>query len=147
MRRKIIHEDVCLLCSRKFETGVHALWDCAVAKDVWAGSCRRLQKSHHGKQDVLQLFLEMCNCLTIPEFELFIVQAWLIWNQRNAVVHGKKIVDPRWLNKRACDYLNEFQQFQDQLDIPIQSDAGVCTWKPPSDPVFKLNFMRLYSRT
>ena len=53
---------------------------------------------------------------------------------------GKKIVDPRWLNKRACDYLNEFQQSQDQLDIPVQTDAGVSTWKPPPDPVFKLNF-------
>ena len=49
-------------------------------------------------------------------------------------------MDPKWLNKRACDYLNEFQQSQDQLDIPAQTDAGVCTWKPPPDPVFKLNF-------
>ena len=67
---------------------------------------------------MLQLFIEMLNRLTSPEFELFIVQAWLIWNQRNAVMHGKKIVDPRWLNKRACDYLNEFQRSQEQLDIP-----------------------------
>ena len=72
MRRKIIEEDVCLLCSREFETRVHALWDCAVAKDVWAGSWARLQKSHIGQQDVLQLFLKMFNRLTIPEFELFI---------------------------------------------------------------------------
>ena len=52
VKRKIIHEDVCMLCSRESETGVHALWTCAVAKDVWAGSCGRLQKSHHGQQDV-----------------------------------------------------------------------------------------------
>ena len=72
VRRKIIEEDVCLLCSRESETRVHALWDCAVAKDVWAGSWARLQKSHIGQQDVLQLFLKMFNRLTIPEFELFI---------------------------------------------------------------------------
>ena len=33
-RRKVMDEDVCMLCSREAETGVHALWDCAVARDV-----------------------------------------------------------------------------------------------------------------
>ena len=55
-------------------------------------------------------------------------------------MHGKKIVDPRWLNKRACDYLNEFQRSQEQLDIPVRTDTCVSRWKPPPDPVFKLNF-------
>ena len=26
------------------------------------------------------------------------------------------------------------------MDIPVQTDTGVSTWKPPPDPVFKLNF-------
>ena len=43
-RRKVMDEDVCMLCSREAETGVHALWDCAVARDVWAGSLVWLQK-------------------------------------------------------------------------------------------------------
>ena len=33
-RRKVMDEDVCMLCLREAETGVHALWDCAVARDV-----------------------------------------------------------------------------------------------------------------
>ena len=34
VRRKIIEEDGCMLCSRVPEIGVHAIWECAVAKDV-----------------------------------------------------------------------------------------------------------------
>ena len=34
VRRKIIDDDGYILCSRVSETGVHALWECVVVKDV-----------------------------------------------------------------------------------------------------------------
>jgi len=111
-QRKIIEEEGCILCSRELETRVHALWNYAIAKDVWVGSLVRLQKRSSNHQDVLQLFHELLVWLSKSEFELFLVKAWLIWNQRNSVTYGGKIRDPRWLNKRALDYLTEFQQSQ-----------------------------------
>ena len=72
-RQKIIEDDGGILCSREAETGVHALWDCVVARDVWAGSLVRLQKWSSGQQDVLQLFQELLTRLTTAEFELFLV--------------------------------------------------------------------------
>ena len=47
--------------------------------------------------------------------------------------------DPRWLNKRAWDYLNEFQQSQDQLNPQLQR-LTTNTWVAPTDLVYKLNF-------
>ena len=47
--------------------------------------------------------------------------------------------DLRWLNKRAWDYLSEFQQSQDQLIIQ-QSILNANTWVALSDPTYKLNF-------
>ena len=101
-----------MLCSRMAETGVHALWECAVAKDVWSSSMIRLQKCGQDQQDVLQLFQELVERLSTVEFEAFLVQSWLIWNQRNTVMHGGKLKDPSWLNKRAKDYLEDFHQAQ-----------------------------------
>ena len=40
----------------------------------------RLQKCGQGQQDVLQLFQELMERLSTVEFELFLVQSWLIWN-------------------------------------------------------------------
>ena len=40
--------------------------------------------------------------------EVVLVQAWLIWNQRNRVVHGGKFHDPGWLNNRATEFLEDF---------------------------------------
>ena len=67
------------------------------------------------------------------------VQSWLIWNQRNTVVHRGKMRDSRWLNKRAWDYLSDFQQLQDQLNIQLPI-LTANTWVAPTDPTYKLNF-------
>ena len=103
------------------------------------GSLVRLQKWSSGQLDVLQLFHDLLIRLTTAEFKLFLVQSWLIWNQRNTVVHGGKMSDPRWLNKRVWDYLSEFQQSQDQLIIQ-ETILNANTWVAPSDPTYKLNF-------
>ena len=128
-----------MLCSREVETGVHALWECAVAKDVWSGSMIRIQKYGQGQQDVLHLFQELLGKLSIAEFELFVVQTWIIWNQRNTVVFGGKLKDPKWLNKWAKELLDNFHHAQGQLRIPV-SCPGDSIWHPPLDSAFKLNF-------
>ena len=43
-RRKVVQDDLCLICHREEETVAHILWECPSSKDVW-GVCRRsLQK-------------------------------------------------------------------------------------------------------
>ena len=47
--------------------------------------------------------------------------------------------DSRWLNKRAWDYLSDFQQSQDHLNIQLLI-LTANTWVAPTDPTYKLNF-------
>ena len=94
VRRQVLDDGTCGLCTRTKETAIHALWECSVARGVWAESTRRVQKSMGGQSDVLQLAMELLHKLSQEEFELFLVQAWLIWNQRNSVTHGGSIQDP-----------------------------------------------------
>lgn len=54
----------------------------------------------------------------MAKLESLLVQAWIIWNQRNIVIHGGKLKEPSWLNKRAMDYLDEYRQAQEQLSVP-----------------------------
>ena len=57
---------------------------------------------------MFQLFEYLLDRLSMAELELFLVQAWIIWNQMNIVIHGGKLKEPSWLNKRAVDYLDEY---------------------------------------
>ena len=79
-RRRVIHEDKCSICTIESESTIHALWDCAAAQDIWAGSVRKLQKFKHGQSDILQLMEELLERLNLEEMELFWTQAWLIWS-------------------------------------------------------------------
>ena len=73
------------------------------------------------------------------ELELFWVQCWLIWNQRNTIVHGGIIQDPSRLNQRAKDLLEEFRVAHQHLMVTDMA-ASVQSWRPPSGESYKLNF-------
>ena len=122
---------MCHCCKSLLKSTVHAIWECGAAQDVWAGSSISLQKCSTNQCDVVQLFEFLFDRLFGADFELFLVQSWLIWNQRNKMVHGGQMMDPRWLNKRALDYLDEYKKSQVQLiDILVTAPARI-SWQPP----------------
>ena len=132
-------DNTCELCKSDWESGIHVLWECGVARDVWASSVAKLQKFVGGQQDVIQLFEELLVRLEVEELELFIVQAWLIWNQRNSIIHGGVLQAPELLNKRAEDFLAEFHQVQVHLGTATIAESANNLQQPP-DSKFKLNF-------
>lgn len=142
-RRKIIEDDKCLLCTRCVESRIHVLWECGVEQDIWVGSLVKLQRYTLGQHDVVQLFQELLSRLHTTEFELFLVQAWLIWNQRIVMNHRRKLKDPKWLNKRAADYLDDFRQAQDLLQI-LETNMGTRVWQPPPNSMFELELCCCY---
>ena len=91
-----------------------------------------IQKIPNGQSDTLQLFEELMVRLTRSEFELFLVQAWLIWNQRNTVIHGGNFKEMGWLNKRATEVLEEFHKSQVQLSISTPTSLRI-RWQTPSN--------------
>ena len=55
------------------------------------------------------------------------------------MLHGGKLKDPGWLNKRAAEYLEEFKQAQEHLSVPPRQSVG-NVWRPPPQSLVKLNF-------
>ena len=50
------------------------------------------------------------------------------------------MMDPRWLNKKALDYLDDYEKSLVQLAaIPVTAPVRI-SWKPPPPSVYKLNF-------
>ena len=92
------------MCKFEAETGIHALWNCGVVRDVWAGCSVRLQKCAGEQGDMLQLMEFLIARLSPDDLELFLVQAWIIWNQRNGIIHGKQLQPPEVLIKRALSF-------------------------------------------
>ena len=108
--------------------------------DVWAGSSLKLQKCSHGQADMLELMEYLLSRLSLQKMELFLIQAWLIWNQRNKLLHGRKIQDPNMLCRRAVEYLEEYQNSQGNLHVDGVVHSVGDVWKPPPNSIFKLDF-------
>ena len=64
-----------------------------------------------------QLMEDLLERLMSNEIDLFWAQAWIIWNQRNCVVHGGKLKDPNSLNKKTEEFVDQFKQAQDHLAV------------------------------
>ena len=139
VKKKIIRESVCPICTQFPKNELHVFWECPAAQDVWARSRIRFQKCTLGQHDMAQLFQYLLDRLDTKEVELFLIQAWDIWNQRNSILHGGKLKDPSWLNKHAKKNLEEFQQVQQHLVVLIMQAVG-SVWRPPAQSWFKLNF-------
>ena len=92
-----------------------------------------------GPKDIISLWEELIARLDSKELELFLVQAWIIWNQRNALVHGKQMLAFGVLNKRAEDYMKEFRNAQSRL-VTRSPCLNPISWRPPPPNRFKLNF-------
>ena len=97
------------------KSAIHALWECEVAKDVWAGSLKILQKGVSGLADFTHLMEYLLDRIELHDMEEFLVQAWQIWNQRNWVDYGGKFHDPGWLITQAKELLEDFRTAQDQM--------------------------------
>ena len=69
---------------------------------------------------MLHLMEEFMERLTLEEFELFWTQVWIVWNQRNNLLHGGKMKIPSSLNKRAEEYIKDFKCAQTQLNAQMR---------------------------
>ena len=76
--------------AKDFQSLVYMLF-ANVVLHVWGGSSINLQKYSNDQHDIFQIFENLLERLSTAEFELFLIRAWFIWNQRNAVVHGEQI--------------------------------------------------------
>jgi len=139
VHRRIIQDNRCKVCKFEAETGIHALWNCGVARDVWASCSACLQKCVGDQAAMLQLMKELIGHLSSDELELFLVQAWIIWNQQNGILHGKQLQPPKVLIKRAQDFMAEFQRANVQLSASATLPSP-SRWRPPPVDRFKLNF-------
>ena len=66
---------------------------------------------------MIELMEYLLSRLYLQEMELFLVQAWIVWNQQNKLLHRGKIQDPNMLCKRAVEYLEEYQNSQGNLRV------------------------------
>ena len=73
--------------------------------------------------DMVKLFEWLVDWLAEEDMKLFLVQCRVLWNQRNAILHGGTIQDPSMLVQRVETMLHDYRDAQSHLSVPLPSSS------------------------
>jgi hypothetical protein len=110
LRRRVVEDPKCPICSLEVETIYHTIWDCPASKDVWGASQRVFQKSSFIVPDffhVAELLYVKCG---EDDFRLFAEIARKIWMRRNAYIYEGTFTHPNGIVRDAERAVNEYEQ-------------------------------------
>ena len=100
------------ICCQQPESTSHLLWECPLARNVWAISKGRVQKCSNQVQDFFQLFRMLKGKLTKTELERWATTSWAICNARNGNKYyfEKVQVQPRSIMDHATGIQEDYQR-------------------------------------
>ena len=109
-KKRINEEERCELCYHHSETTSHVLWECPMARNVWALFKGTIQKCSNEAGDFFLLFkmLQQKHCSS--ELEKWAITAWMIWNARNRFYFEQTQLHPRCIFYSAMGLLEEYQR-------------------------------------
>lgn len=82
-RHRVQVEPWCELCCQCRETVAHVLWECPLARNVWALCQGKVQKCPNTVQDFFSLFTMLVDRFSRQEIEQWATVSWSIWSSRN----------------------------------------------------------------
>ena len=94
LKRGVVNEDLCLLCTRERETVLHTLWECPAIEDVWGSSASCIQKTAGKFFTFVKVVEAMVLKCSGEELSIFASTAKMIWARRNSVVFGGMFMHP-----------------------------------------------------
>ena len=127
----------CLICDEEPESLVHALISCDFALSVWSlwQDCPidLLLKTKNFNDLVFQL----CSSSSALNLELFFAISWLVWYNRNKLVHGENGLQSLQILELAKGMVEDYREAF-LLDTPPLSSPQ-SSWVAPPPDYFKVN--------
>ncbi|KAL0017510.1 hypothetical protein SO802_004579 [Lithocarpus litseifolius] len=98
------------MCIITFSSINHLLWECPLARNVWALCQGKIQKCSNAEQDFFALFRMMANRLTKMELDRWATISWALWIARNKFYFEKVQQHPKAILEGQIGYLEEYQR-------------------------------------
>ena len=109
-KKQIRVEERCELCYHHSETISHVLWECPLARNIWALFRGTIQKCSNETDDCFLLFKMLQQKLCSFNLEKWAIMAWLIWNARNRFYFEQVQAHPKYIFDSAMGLLEEYQR-------------------------------------
>ena len=110
LRKKVQVDPTCSVCGQHEETTGHILWECPLARKVWALVRGSIQKTSSLVPNFFLLTRQMMERLSGKEFELWAMIAWALWNARNRIHFQHTQTHPTEILKQATKLMMDYQK-------------------------------------
>ena len=108
-RQRVPVDFTCTICQQQDETVAHVLWECPLARNVWAGVRGKLQKCNSEAPNFYTLARQMEEKLPKKDLEVWAMVSWSIWNARNRFHFEEKQSMPCDILHGVTTLLQEYQ--------------------------------------
>lgn len=108
VRRKIIQDASCSLCSGGVETIEHVLRDCTMAASIWFSSPLSFRVHEARNIAWVDWIASLAPSLARDSFDLVLMSIWHIWKERNALMWQGSTRHPLDINYNAQAWLVEY---------------------------------------
>uniref|UniRef100_A0A7N2N2W0 Reverse transcriptase zinc-binding domain-containing protein n=2 Tax=Quercus lobata TaxID=97700 RepID=A0A7N2N2W0_QUELO len=115
LRRKIQVDPICTFCGQHDETTVHILWECPLARNVWALVRGKLQKCSADASNFYLLVRHLVDRLDSKELETWAMLSWALWNARNRYHFESLHSHPTAILQGATSLLDDYQRLSVRL--------------------------------
>ena len=105
VQKKVQVDPICTVCRQHEETTRHILWECPLARNVWALVRGRIQKASSLEASFFLVTRHMMERLSGKEFEIWAMTAWAIWTARNRIHFQHTQPHPSEILKQATDLM------------------------------------------
>lgn len=113
-KRKVMIEEVCVVCGGQVESTEHVLRDCTVAKAVWFRGLGLRVDGGHG----VCLMNWLANLQfqgSATGFDLCLMLIWLLWKNRNEILWNIAMLPPLEIVLRTEGWMHEFHKWHKSM--------------------------------
>ena len=109
-RRRVPVDPTCTICQQHDETVAHALWECPLARNMWAMVRGKLKKCNSEAPNFYTLARQLEEKLPKKDLEEWAMVSWSIWNARNRFHFEEKQSMPSDILHGATTLLQKYQR-------------------------------------
>ena len=140
--RHVPQSDAFCYCGRE-ETVEHAILMCQYASEVWRQirKCFVINCKPHAFLHIKQWLFDFLDGAKDDEATAFTITVWHIWEARNAVRNGEKMLHPHSIAERTKAYIEMVLMHSIKESAPHRCESNCLApkWTPPPDGWLMLN--------
>ena len=119
------------MCGEHDEIVIHILWQCPLARNVWALVHGKLQKCDSSAHNFLSLARALVEKLSRKDLETWAMVAWSIWNAWNQFQFEASKTPPHANLKGPVSLLDEYQRLARSMARRWAHVCAVCSFGGP----------------